>query len=55
MSSGYQVDLTPPNVKFLRDSKNGYKYITSNDEMYATWRFADDESGISEYRSVIHL
>jgi hypothetical protein len=37
-------------VRFLHDSKNGFKYTMDDKEMYATWRYEDAESGIYEYR-----
>ena len=49
-SSGFTVDLTPPEVQFVSDSEHGYKFISDKTSMYAKWQFTDGESGIKEYR-----
>lgn len=49
-STGYVIDLTPPDVVYLKDHPENLRYQTSDSQMYAHWQFEDEESDVLEYR-----
>ena len=52
-SNGYLVDLTPAALEYLHDSKTGFAYQTSDNELYVHWLYSDPESNILKYQMKI--
>ncbi|XP_078621329.1 uncharacterized protein LOC144887805 [Branchiostoma floridae x Branchiostoma japonicum] len=49
-SNGFVLDLTPPELYYLRDGLNPDKdmeYSSSTTELTANWKFVDEETGVS--------
>lgn len=49
-SSGYTVDLTPPEVIYVKDHPRGLHFQTNDHSIFAAWKFADEESQLASYQ-----
>ncbi|XP_062598765.1 uncharacterized protein LOC134260192, partial [Saccostrea cucullata] len=52
-SSGFIIDLTPPNLKYIHDTKNGLSFQSDSQSLSYAWKFLDPESGIKQYRLTV--
>ena len=49
-STGFIVDLTQPEVIFLKNHPDGLLYQANDSSIYASWQFSDIESKIARYQ-----
>jgi hypothetical protein len=52
-SNGFIIDLSPPVLKYIHDTKDGRLYQSDSQTLSYSWKFVDQESGMKLYRLTV--